>query len=171
MGWNTSALFVEGREPDTVLRFFPDVFEYVDTGDRVTADAAWSASPGERLYVAKTGDYCQVWDPDQRFVPRIENMFESAGTRRLFGTRVLALAFSSVTSTYGFWLYDDANLVRRVHFESGKELEPLGEPLPCEADAKLPDWGHDEDFLWHIARSLTGLGPDVETEFAVYSVT
>jgi hypothetical protein len=171
MGWNTAALFVEGREPAAVMRFFPDVFQYTDTEERVTSDTAWSSSPGERLYVAKTGEHCQVWDPDRRFVTRIDKMFESSGTRRLAGTRVLALDFSGKTSTYGFWLYDDAELVRRVHFESGQARDPFGEPLACESDAELPSWGHDEDFLWHVARSLLNLGPDVETEFAVYSVT
>jgi hypothetical protein len=170
VGWNTSALFVENRTLEEVLGFLPDVFSYDPTGETVSALEAWAGSPGDRLYGAVSGGWCQIWDPDQRFAPRVERILETDGAGTLEGTRAVALLFSSVTSTYAFWLYQDGALVRHATFESGKCIQEGGEPLAIESQVALPSWGHDEDFLWAVVTAVTGLDADEDQQFGVFSV-
>jgi hypothetical protein len=170
MGWNTSALFVRDRSIDDVLGFLPDVFEYEPTRKELTADYAWSSSPGRCLYLADEGGWCQLWDPDQRIPPRVGDLIEMDGPGALKGTQALAVVFSSVMSTYALWLYDDANLVRHICFMDGEPAEVFGEPLPVEAQIEIPSWGPDEDFLWSVIRAVTGLNSNIDQPFTVYDV-
>lgn len=156
-----------------MLRLLPDVVEYEQTGEVVDFDQATMTSPGGRLYLAD-GEWCQLWDSDLLFVPQIGRLiFEEPnqfdGPSALAGTRALAVVFSSVTSTYGFWLYDDGALVRQAIFESGEPVDEVGQPLPMEADVPIPSWGHDEDFVWAVIHEVTGLGQSGDQRFAVYT--
>lgn len=170
MGWNTTALFVRDRSADDLIGFLPDAVGHVLDGRRVTADQAWSFSPGERVYVAETAGWGQLWDPEGRFVADVEGR---SGT--LKGTRALAVLFSSVTSTYAFWLFDDGALVRRVCYVNGEPSDVLGgivgEPLPVEGRVEIPSWGPDEDFLWSVISDVTGLTPDIDQRFDAYDLT
>ena len=170
MGWNTSALFVRGRSIDDVLGFLPDVFAYEPTGQEVSADTAWSTTPGARLYLAREGDWCQLWDPDQRFPPRVERIIDTDGPGTLRGTKALAVLFSGVISRYALWLYDDGDLARHVCYHDGEPVERFGDPLPIEAEIEIPSWGPDEDFLWGVIKAVTGLTADIQQRFAVYDV-
>ncbi|MFG1947372.1 hypothetical protein [Nonomuraea sp. NPDC048826] len=159
MGWNTSALFVRDRSIEEVAGCLADA-AYAPGHDRASADQAWSGRPGRRLYLAESGGWCQLWDPDQRIPFEIESFLK--------GTRVLAVVFAGVSSVYGFWLYDDGELVRGSVLENGEPVVDLGEPLPVEARVRIPEWGPDEDFLWEVIGDVTGLTAAVDQTFEVY---
>lgn len=171
MGWNTSAFFVHQRSTDDLLSLLPGEFACEPTGEHVGAEEATANRPGGRLYLAADGAWCQLWDPDFRFVSRTYNMAGNGSPPVLAGTRALAVLFSSVTSTYGFWLHDNGEVVRRAIYESGELIDSLGEPLPAEADITFPEWGPDEDFVWAIMQDVTGLTSASGGQFAVYNVT
>lgn len=199
MRWSTSALFVRDRSVEEVIGFLPDVFFFEPTGEVVDAEAAWAgrgeeaparaeAESGEsarrsrsstgalrvrrpsasRLYLARTGAWCQMWDPDGRFAPRVELILED-GPRELRGTQALAVRFDWVRSTYAFWLFEDARLVRHASREAGKLVEERGSALPVEAAAEAA--GPEEGFLWAVIRELTGLEPDPAARFAIWSIS
>ena len=169
MGWNTSALFVAARKPKKIIAFLPDVFEYERTGEKVGGDQATSGSPGGKLYVRELDGWCEIWEPSQRLLPRIETILEDA-PNTLVGTKALVLILSSVTSTYGFLLFDNAELVRKVIYKQGKCVENVGEPLAFEASFKPESWGHDEHFVWTALRVITGRAPNIEGSYDVYNV-
>lgn len=169
MGWNTSALFVAARDTREVIDFLPDVFEYRRTHQKVGGDQATSGIPGDRLYVREIGGWCEVWEPSQRLLPRIEIILEDAPAT-LADTKALVIILSSVSSTYGFLLFDDGMLVRKAIYEHGKCKEAFGEPLPFEAEFEPESWGHDEDFAWTALRAVTGRDLDLEGVYEVYEV-
>lgn len=169
MGWNTSALFVAARDTQAVIDFLPDVFEYRRTHQKVGGDQATSGIPGERLYVRELDGWCEVWEPSQRILPRIEFILEDAPTT-LADTKALVIILSSVSSTYGFLLFDDGVLVRKAIYEYGKCREAVGEPLPFEAGFEPASWGHDEEFAWKALREVTGRGPDLQGVYEVFDV-
>ena len=168
MGWNTSALFVRAWTVEQLIDFLPDVFSYEATDEAATAEEAWCGSPGERLYLAEAHGWCQMWDPDQRFAPRLSRMIERP--RDMADTQALAVLFDGVSSTYSFWLYENGELTRQATFESGNCIEQTGTALPIESQVAIPSWGHDEDFLWAVITAVTGLKDDTEQLFNVYSV-
>ncbi|MFB7867890.1 hypothetical protein [Streptomyces sp. NPDC056069] len=174
MGWNTSALFVRDRSSEDVLGFLPDVLEYTPTGEEVAAESAWAGSPGQRLHLSDEGDWCQLWDPDQRFPPRVGLRIERDGPGTLQVTQALAVLFSSITSTYALWLYDEGTLVRHISFRDGEPAQVFGavvaDPLPAEVRAEIPSWGPDEDYLWNVIEAVTGLDNDLDQLFTVYDV-
>lgn len=168
MGWNTSALFVRGRSIDEVVACLPDDTDYLPSGDRSSADQAWSNRPWQRLHLADTAGWCQMWDPAQRIPTDIDNLLKTGALGALKGTRALAVLFSSVSSIYGLWLHDDGELVRGMLFHDGEPVVDLGEPLPVEARVDIPEWGPDEDFLWAFINDVTGLTATVDQVFEVY---
>jgi hypothetical protein len=170
MGWNTSALFIFERSTEDLINFLPDVFDYTATAE-VDGEQAMSGSPGGRIYVAHNGAWCEMWDPDERFPPRVDAMIEQDGERILRHTRALAVLFSSVTSTYGLWLYDDGRLGRHAMYESGDLVASLGEALPIEAELPIPTWGPDEAFLWGVIEHVTRLTYDLDRTYTAYTVT
>jgi hypothetical protein len=170
MGWNTSALFIKNRTADEALSFLPDVFAYEPAGLRVSAEEAMSGSPRGRIYLRTSGGWCELWDPDQRFAPRVEDIIEIDGSGILAGTTALAVLFSSVLSTYGFWLFEDGKLVRHAVFDSGKPVAAYGTPLPVESELEIPSWGHDEEFVWAVISAVTGSSGELDAVFDVYGV-
>ncbi|WP_084965003.1 hypothetical protein [Thermoactinospora rubra] len=170
MGWNTSALFVRGRSIAEVVGALSDDSDYAPSGERLSADHAWSHSPGQRLYLAVENGWCQVWDTDQRIVTDIDRRLESGALTTLKGTRALAVLFSSVSSIYGLWLYDDGTLVRSSVFHNGEPVVDVGTPLPVESQVEMPSWGPDEDFLWAVINEVTGLTADIDQLFEVYEL-
>ncbi|MFI0446949.1 hypothetical protein [Actinomadura sp. 6N118] len=170
MGWNTSALFVRGRSIDEVEASLPDVVDYVPTEEQVSADHAWSQSPGQRLYLAETDGWCQLWDPDQRLPPNVDRWLTLDALGALKGTQALAVLLSSVMSTYALWLYDDCELVRHVSFVNGEPTTEIGASLQVESGIDVPSWGPDEDFVWAVIKDVTGLSSDMDQLFAVYEL-
>ncbi|TDD07536.1 hypothetical protein [Nonomuraea diastatica] len=168
MGWNTSALFVRGRSIGEVIGCLPDNTEFLPSGERLSADHAWSHSPAQRLYLAEADGWCQMWDADQRIPSDVDNLFKTGAPWALQGTRALAVLFSSVSSIYGLWLYDDGELVRGLVFHNGEAVVDAGEPLPAEARVDIPAWGPDEDFLWTLINDVTGVTAKVDQTFEVY---
>jgi hypothetical protein len=169
MGWNTSALFVSERPASDLLRLLPDDVLCVLTDEEVSADQATANLPGGRIYLADGDHWSQLWDPDLRFVPGTEKAVED-GPRRLDGSRLLAVVFSSVASIYGFWVHDDGELVRRAIFQHGEPIDEVGEPLPFESSIEVPSWGHDENFVWSVIQAITGQGYDQDQRYAVHLV-
>jgi len=170
MGWNTSALFVRGRSIDEVVGALPDDAAFAPSGEQLNADSAWSNSPGQRLYLALENGWCQMWDTDQRIAPDIDRLLASGALGTLKGTRALAVLFSSVSSIYGLWLYDDGRLVRGIVFHHGEPVVDVGAPLPVESEVEIPSWGPDEDFLWAAIKDVTGLTADIDQLFEVYEL-
>lgn len=174
MGWNTSALFVRDRTVDDVIAFLPDVYSYEPTGEVVSSEQAHAGSPGGRLYAAVTptreASWCELWDPEQRLATRVEKLIELDGPGTLQGTTALAVIFSSVTSTYGFWLFEDGELKRRVMYETGECIDESGDRLPVEDTVEVPSWGHDEDFVWALIASVAEIELDDARSYAVFSV-
>ncbi|MFI0453979.1 hypothetical protein [Actinomadura sp. 6N118] len=168
MGWNTSALFVRGRSVAEVVDGLPDAGNWQATGERVSADAASSQSPGGRLYLSEGGGWCHLWDPDQRLVLDVDRLLDLGSLGALKGTRALALLFSSVSSTYGLWLHDDRALTRNVVYHNGEIVQESGDPLPYESRIEMPSWGPDEDFLWGVFEDVTGQRFDIDQVFEVY---
>ncbi|WP_433181399.1 hypothetical protein [Actinoallomurus sp. CA-150999] len=140
----------------------------------MTADQAWSFSPSERVYLAETAGWSQMWDPEGRFAGKVEGWLDRSELDTLKGTRALAVLFSSVMSTYAFWLFDDGGLVRHVCYENGQSSNVLGgtvgEPLPIEDQVEIPSWGPDEDFLWSVIANVTGLTADIDQRFNAYDL-
>lgn len=170
MGWNTTALFVRGRSIDELIDTLPDVVDYVPQDVPVSAEQATSGSPGDRIYLAETAEWCQLWDPDARIAGSAVGWLDSGELQSLKGTQALAVVFSSVTSMYGFWLLDDGRLTRHVLYENGDPAESFGERLPIEGRIDIPSWGPDEDFLWSVVKDVTGLGYDNNRRYHCYEI-
>ncbi|MFG1998337.1 hypothetical protein ACGFNU_04230 [Spirillospora sp. NPDC048911] len=167
MGWNTSALFVRDRSVAEVVDGLRDAGNWQATGERVPADEASTQSAGGRLYLAENGGWCH-WDPDQRLVLDIDRLLGLGSLGALKGTRALALLFSSVSSTYGLWVFDDGVLVRSAIHHEGEMVQEFGDPLPVESRLEVPSWGPDEDFLWGVFQEVTDLRFDSGQLFEVY---
>ena len=174
MGWNTTALFVRDRSVDELVASLPDVLDYVLDGEQVSADQAWSFSPSERVYLAETDGWVQMWDPEGRFAGKVEDWQDGGSFGVLKGTLALAVLFSSVMSTYAFFLFDDGGVVRPSCYQNGEPSDVLGgtvgEPLPIENQVEIPSWGPDEDFLWSVIADVTGLTADIDQPFNVYDL-
>lgn len=170
MGWNTSALFVENRTIEDVIRFLPDVFGYEPTGETATGEMATSGAARETLFLRADGDWVEAWDPDLRLLPRIEKIVEGDGPGTLAGTRALMVIFSSVTSSYGFILYEGGVITRKIFYSEGNVIDEYGEALPVEHEVEMPSWGYDEDFVWAVIESVTGRTHDLEAAYQVYAV-
>jgi hypothetical protein len=155
MGWNTSALFVRGLDPDAAVDLVGSG-AFAPTGEQVTADEATSGSAGV-LFAASIGGWTQVWDPSMRFIL----VCEPPGA-------ALSVMFSSVASTYAFTRFEAGAEVRQWVYSEGEFLVDEGAALPVEAGAQFPEWGPDEDFLWTVIEAETGRGYDPELRFQVY---
>lgn len=169
MGWNTSALFIKNRSVDEVVGFLPDIVADEPTGRSVFADQATSHHPGGRLYLATTGVWCQLWDPDQHFALDPDMIVTKVGPEFLKNTTVLGVAFSSVTDMFGFWLSINGEVVRQAVFELGDPIVNHGTPLLIEAQLTVPSIGHVE-YLWQIIESETDITYDLDTQFEIYTV-
>ncbi len=150
MGWNTSALFVQGVSAAEAVAVLA-ASAALDPGDRlVGADEATSGLPDGVLFAAETGGWAQVWDPSMELAPASQ----PDGT-------ALAVVFSSVASSYAFTLFAGGEVVRELVYVDGAPVIDNGAPLPVEATVEFPSWGPDEDFVWAVIEAVTGTGyPD-----------
>lgn len=119
-----------------------------------------------RLYLARTGRWCQLWDPDGRFAPRVELILED-GARELRGTQALAVRFDGSKGIYTFWLWDDAKLTRHASFAAGTCAEESGAALPIEGEVGP----RDERFLWSVIGAVTGLEQAPAERFAIWTIS
>ncbi|GAA2619096.1 hypothetical protein GCM10010411_63450 [Actinomadura fulvescens] len=161
-------MFVRGRSVGEIVGGLPGAGNWRATGERVSGAPASSFSPGGRLYLGEGGGWCHLWDPEQVVPIDVDRLLDQGSLAALKGTRALSLLFSSVSSTYGLWLYDDGALIRNVVYQDGEVVQESGEPLPVETRVELPSWGPDEDFLWSVFQDVTGLGFDLDQRFEVY---
>ncbi|WP_405111236.1 hypothetical protein OG559_01180 [Micromonospora sp. NBC_01405] len=166
MGWNTAALFVHKLPAAEVLAALPSRYATEPTGDSVQADGATASFPGDRLYTAERDQWCQVWDPNSLIAFEVDDLSTRGA---LANTRVLAVLFASVSSSYAFWLYDHGSLARHVFFADGAPVAESGAPLPVEGEVSLPVWGPDEDFLWAVIREVTGTDYTQDARYTVHA--
>ncbi len=169
MGWNTSALFIKNRSVDEVVSLLPDIVADEPTGCSVFADQATSHHPGGRLYLAKTGTWCQMWDPNQHFALDPDMIVTKVGSEFLMNTTVLGVIFSSITDIFGFWLSVNGEVVRQAVFKLGDPVVEHGDPLLVEARLPVPSTGHVE-YLWQIIESETDVTYDLDIPFEIYTV-
>lgn len=88
----------------------------------------------------------------------------------LTGTRALWAIFSSVSSSYGFTIYDGGSPVRGILYADAEPVYEVGEPLAVESAVGIPEWGPDEDFVWAVTTEVTGLAYDSDRQFEVYTL-
>lgn len=153
MGWNTSALFVRGLDPDAAVSLLG---AFARTPETVSADQATSGALDEVLF-ASPGAWTAVWDPSMTLAPVC--LPPGSG---------LSVIFSSVASTYAFTLVEAGAEVREWVCSEGELAVDEGAPLPVEATVDLPSWGPDEDFLWTVIESVTGRSFNPDEQFQVY---
>jgi hypothetical protein len=146
MGWNTSALFIQGASTADAVAVLGAATP-ADGGGLVGADEATGGLADGVLFAAETGGWAQVWDPSMQLAPTCEPPGNA-----------LTVVFSSVASTYAFALFTAGEVVRELVHVDGEPVVDTGTPLPVEASVKFPSWGPDEDFLWAVIEAVTGTG-------------
>lgn len=147
MGWNTSALFVQGASAADAVAVLAASATLEPGGRLVGADEATSGRPDGVLFVAEVGGWAQVWDPSMDLAPVCEPPGDA-----------LTVVFSSVTSSYAFTLFTAGEVVRELVYVDGGVVVDNGSPLPVEASVDFPSWGPDEDFIWTVIEAVTGSG-------------
>lgn len=147
MGWNTSALFVQGASAADAVAVLTAAATLESGGRLVGADEATSGLADGVLFAAEAGGWAQVWDPSMDLAPACEPPGNA-----------LTAVFSSVTSSYAFTLFAAGEVVRELVFVDGEPVVDNGSPLPVEATVEVPSWGPDEDFLWTVIEAVTGAG-------------
>jgi hypothetical protein len=170
MGWNTAALLVRDRSADQALTLLGNTDRFRPTDELVTADVASSHQLGQQqLAVAEDRAWCWLWDPHQQYVPYTYDLTGvDDASAVLAGTVAFAALFSSVSTIYGFWLYQDGKLVRRAIFENGELVDGVGKPLPCESGLGPEHW-FSEEALWTVTTAVTGLSFRSDQQFRVYA--
>ncbi|GAB3825074.1 hypothetical protein ACFPIJ_64040 [Dactylosporangium cerinum] len=155
MGWNTSALFVQGSSTAETVALLAAA--RLDPAQLVGADEATSGLADGVLFAAEVGGWTQVWDPSMVLAPACD----PPGT-------ALAVIFSSVASTYAFTLFADGEVVRELVYADAEPVVDTGTPLPVEATVEIPSWGPDEDFVWAVIEAVTGTGYQDSQRFEVW---
>jgi hypothetical protein len=153
MGWNTSALFARGED---IVKLLP--VTATPTGAVVTTDEATSGLADAVVFVSRDEEWQQLWDP------AMMHLADAAA-----GRNSLSVFFSSVSSSYGFMLVQEGEVVRRAIYVDGELTVQDGESLPIEAEIPHPSWGPDEDWVWAIIKDVTGTTYDEERTFEVYA--
>jgi hypothetical protein len=154
VGWNTGVLFVRGL---TTAEAVASLAEAETVGHTVEADVATSGAPADEAYAAVSGGWAQVWTTS---IDLLEDYEPEDDETALFGL------FGSVSGIFGFRYFEDGEFRRQLLFSEGATVLDQGEPLPVEATTTFPDWGPDEDFVWSVIESVTGvrLDPDLRYE-------
>lgn len=169
MGWNTSALFVRDRTPESLLSLLGTVL--LEPAGEVSAEEATSSFPADRVYLQSDGAWVQLWDPAARLVLDPDALMTIEATEVLLGTVAFVAGVFAVSDTFGFWYYEDGSLTRAVVFSEGERVEEIGEPLPAETAVVVGPDGVDEDYIFSVAHALTGQTLDLDAPFAAYVVT
>lgn len=168
MGWNTSALFVRDRTPESLLSLLTGLS--VEPVGEVDAEEATSSFPADRVYTQSDGSWSQLWDPSASVVLDPETLMSIEATEILLGTVALVVLVHSTSSTYGYWYYEDGALVRCIVYSEGEVAEEIGDPLPAETAVEPGDLGIEEDYIFSVAHALTGQTLDLDTPFAAYAI-
>jgi hypothetical protein len=158
MGYHTNALFVRGATLDDLRDALPDIF-FVDSeedGDSLGFDAAAAGSLEPDCAAAEIDGWLVLWDPIGH-LSRGERGEEFRG-RLIRGGTALSVTMEGTTDTYGFTWIVDGKVRRDLAYEQRREvIVDEGEPLPEEANIKLPKWGRDEDWTFTLVERLTGV--------------
>jgi hypothetical protein len=155
MGWNTSAMFVQGSSTAETVALLAAA--HLDPGQLVGPDEATSGRTEGVLFAAEVGGWAQVWDPSMELVP----VCEPPGT-------ALTVVFSSVASSYAFTLFAGGEVVRQLVYSDAEPVVDTGTPLPVEATVEIPSWGPDEDFVWAVIEAVTGTDYQDSQRFEVW---
>ena len=169
MGWNTSALFVRDRAPESLLSLLGG--RETEAVGEVSAEEATSSFPADRVYLQGDGSWAQLWDPSAHVVLDPDALQSIEATEVLLGTVALVALVFSTSETYGFWYYEDGLLTRCVVYSEGERVEEEGEPLPAELGVAVGPDGVDEDYIFSVAHALTGQTLDLDAPFSAFVVT
>jgi hypothetical protein len=168
MGWNTAAIFVRDRPADEI--FTALALSPTGPPTPVTGEQATSGLVGSLLSTRTAGGWTEVWGPSMLLLADPAAV-ETPQMRSLLGsTDALVVLFSSVASTYGFWLYEHGELRRALVSADGEIVESAGDELDAEGTVEIPSWGRDEDFVWAVIGSVTGQGFDAGAAYDSYEV-
>ena len=152
MGWNTSGFIVEDATEDEILALLPDVFTPRDK--RLSYEEAASRSLGPNFAIGNgtTQDgikWVQFWDPSG-YIAMNDELIAKLST----GRRAASYFMSGVKSTYGFSLFLDSGLQRRIVWSGTEVKEEYGDALDAETQLPMPEWGHDEASIFHLLFAL-----------------
>ncbi len=147
MGWNTTAVFAEGKSLADMKATIPDVFAF--KGTTIGWEAAATTGLGKNVAVGEIPGWGAIWTPNIN-VTSAEEVLEPAS----LNGRAVAIYLSSVSSIHGFALWVDGAFVRLLLREGADTAVDDGEPLPEEADL---DWADAEAAVFAVAKKLTGL--------------
>jgi len=168
MGWNTAAIFVRDRPADEVIASL--ALSPTRPPTPVTGEQATSGLAGPGLSARTAGGWTEVWDPSMLHLADPAALETPQMHSLLGGTDALVVLFSSVASTYGFWLSEDGVPRRSLVSVDGEIVESSGDELDVEQTVEIPSWGRDEDFLWAVIGSVTGQGFDADAAYDSYEV-
>jgi hypothetical protein len=157
MGVHASLVCIEGLPIDELLEGLGD--KLTGTNQTVPGYTAISSVSSPGLCVARSGNWTFPSDP------RAEYIFDSDVLEELSqGRRVLAFFLSGVTTSYGFFVYENAKLIRKVVYEDFRCAEEVGEPLRFEAAFEPTARGYEEAEIFGTLEAITGLTfiPDLE---------
>jgi len=168
MGWNTAAIFVRDRPADEIITSL--ALSPTGPPTSVTGDQATSGLVGLVLSARTAGGWTEVWDSSMLHLADPAALETPQMRSLLGGTNALVVLFSSVASTYGFWLYEHGGLRRALVSADGEVVESVGDELDVERTVEIPSWGRDEDFVWAVIRSVTGQGFDADAAYDSYEV-
>ena len=157
MGWNTTALYLQGASADEAVAALTPADP---TGEWVGADEATSAFRPDVVFAGTAGGWAQVWNPGGDLVP----LWKPAGA-----ATALTVMFSSVASTYGFTLHEGTSTRRQYVFSEGAVVVDEGAPLPVESAVPIPSWGPDEDFIFSVVTAVTGTAYDETVQYQAYA--
>lgn len=147
MGWNTTAVFAEGKSLAEMKATIPDLFAFTDK--TLGWEAASATTLGKNLAVGEIPGWGAIWTPNIN-VTSAEEVLEPAS----LNGRAVAIYLSSVSSIHGFALWVDGAFVRLLLRDGAELAVDDGDPIPEEADL---DWTDAEAAVFAVARKLTGL--------------
>lgn len=149
MGWLAAGYLVHDAPPESVVPLLPG--DLRDTGERTTGEKALGLSllTGPAYGIAETGGWTVISDPGMQIV-----YDQEAGERLSAHRRALAFLVHSVSSVYGFSLYENGTMTRRALYVEGEPEENTGEPLPEEASLPHPA---TEDHILDLIPRVTGI--------------
>ena len=163
MGWNTSGFIVENAAEDEILALLPDVFTPRDKHLSYEEAASRSLGPNFAIGKGTTQDgvkWVQFWDPSG-YIAMNGALIAKLST----GRRAASYFMSGVKSTYGFSLFVDGEIQRRIVWADREVKEEHGEALDAEAQLPMPEWGHDEHSIFRLLLALGFRPVEEQTEF------
>lgn len=157
MSWNTVLTFVEGQGAREVLARLP---EFSVRRGTISFEEASSVQNDGLAYAEVSG-----W----AVLCHSLALADLELGDRLTSGRVLTLLLGGAGTVYGFSLSEESERVRELIYADFEAVEESGDPLAEEADVSGGE--HDEDWLFGLMESVTGLTLDdlLDLPFTLWS--